>query len=139
MHVVRAVSGCIAAALVVGCLNYTNHDELANDAGVVPDQRRAEAHAALRRECRRADEVIDGLRWHDLREWRIRACHAPGCERTVPSERTIYVRYTDDERARHEYVHACLFNAGKIDGHHRWMRRHCRFCYGSPACAEACR
>ena len=139
MHVVRAVSSCIAAVLVAGCLGYMSGDaNSTDDGGEFSAERTARGWELLQRECRSVDDVIDGVRWENVEAWRIRACDTYGCDRAVPSELTVYVRRIDNERARHEYVHACLFSTGKVDGHHEWMRHHCRFCYGSPACSDAC-
>ncbi len=132
------------AALVVslgfagglGCLDYVFEGERAGGAKGAferPEDRRR----TLRKVCRRVGEVTGTLRSESLEGWRIRICREGGCERTDPRSREVYVRRAG-ERASHEYVHVCLFASGHLDGHHAWMRKHCRFCHGSPACAGSC-
>ncbi|MFB6351267.1 MAG: hypothetical protein ABEN55_24150 [Bradymonadaceae bacterium] len=125
-------------AVAAGCLGSASNGDSTTDAG---EQllRPTEARRALRRECRHIERRIGSDARSEAAAWRIRRCRTPGCERTIPYNRLIYIRRPDDRRARQEYVHACLFISGKIDGHHDWMGANCRFCYNSPACTSVCR
>jgi len=99
----------------------------------VDHPREAKVRHAVGEECRQVDDVTGAV--DTLSGWTITE-GTPA--RTDPETQTVYVPTAASPVARHEYVHACLFATGVVGGHHGWMRSHCTFCHGSPACAGPC-
>ena len=99
-------------------------------------ERTGKARTAITQECRQVDDVTGRLEAPRLEGWRVVGCTAPRCVGTDPLNRIVYVDRAASDRARHEYVHLCLFAAGITAGHHEWMTEHPTFCHGSPACPE---
>lgn len=105
----------------------------------VEHDRPGKVRHALGVECRQVDDVTGSVDAEALAGWTVTGCGKPGCARADSGSRTVYVPSAAGDRARHEYVHVCLFAAGwPGDAHHAWMRAHCSFCWGSPECEGPC-
>jgi hypothetical protein len=133
-----AIIATLGAAAGVTWSIYASGRDYAQHVTIQHD-RPAKVRQALNQECRQVDDVTGALDEAALEGWVVTGCSEPGCARTDSGERTVYVPDAASDVARHEYVHACLFAAGwPGDSHHAWMRSHCSFCHGSPACAGPC-
>lgn len=99
-------------------------------------ERARKARTAITQECRQVDDVTGRVVADRLEGWRVVGCEAPRCVGTDPLNRRVYVDAAASDRARHEYVHLCLFAADIMDGHHEWMTEFPTFCHGSPACPD---
>jgi len=131
LAVLGAVFG-ITWSIYASGRDYAQHVTIQHD-------RPGKVRHALGEECRQVDDVTGSLDESALSGWVVTGCDEPGCARTDSVEQTVYIPEAASDKARHEYVHVCLFAAGwPGDAHHSWMRSHCTFCHGSPSCEGPC-